>query len=46
MADGNVVRDRSTRVADALSKLETDVDAWVSSAGEDGRGYLVPLSYY
>lgn len=42
----SVVRDRATRVADAKAKIENDVDVWVSSASEDGRGYLIPLSYY
>jgi len=40
------VRDLATRVADARALIEREVDAWVSSASEDGRGYLVPLSYY
>ncbi|MEZ4572066.1 MAG: hypothetical protein R2849_17425 [Thermomicrobiales bacterium] len=40
------IRDRATRIADAQAKIEADVDVWVSSAGEDGNGYLVPLSYY
>ena len=35
-----------TRVADARAKLAAEVDVWVSSANADGRGYLVPLSYY
>jgi hypothetical protein len=44
--DESVVRDRATRVEDAQSKLADEVDLWVSSASDDGRGYLVPLSYY
>jgi hypothetical protein len=39
-------RDLATRVEDAKLLISGEVDAWVSSAGEDGRGYLVPLSYY
>lgn len=46
MLTENIVRDLTTRIADAQAKLESDVDVWVSSAGDDGRGYLVPLSYY
>ena len=42
----SVVRDQATRVSDAQAKLGEEVDVWVSSAGADGRGYLVPLSYY
>ena len=41
-----IVRDRAERKADALRLIESEVDAWVASAMEDGRGYLVPLSYY
>jgi hypothetical protein len=40
------VRDLGTRVVDARRMIESEVDVWVSSAGTDGRGYLVPLSYY
>jgi hypothetical protein len=37
-------RDRGTRLADTLIKLETyAADAWVATAGADGP-YLVPLS--
>lgn len=39
-------RSGSQRKADTLEKLRTDVDLWVASASEDGRAYLVPLSYY
>src|SRR5262245_7843395 len=38
-------RSRSQRRADALAKLERDVDLWVASADEHGNAYLVPLSY-
>jgi hypothetical protein len=38
-------RSRGERKADTLSKLETEVDAWVASASEDGRANLVPLSF-
>jgi Pyridoxamine 5'-phosphate oxidase len=38
-------RSSSQRRADTLDKLRTDVDLWVASASEDGRAYLVPLSF-
>ena len=38
-------RSRAVRRADTLRKLETEVDAWVASASEDGRANLVPLSF-
>ena len=38
-------RERSAAI-DALAKLRSEVDLWVASADEDGRAYLVPLSYY
>ena len=38
-------RSRERRIADALHKLETEVDVWVASAGEDGRANLAPLSF-
>lgn len=37
-------RDLEQRRQDTLHRLETDVDAWVASAGADGP-YLVPLSF-
>ncbi|CAN5707321.1 hypothetical protein BH23CHL2_BH23CHL2_31720 [soil metagenome] len=40
------VRELATRAYDARQMLEREVAAWVSSAGDDGLGYLVPLSYY
>lgn len=40
------VRDVATRVRDAKELIRREVDAWVSSAMDNGRGYLVPLSYY
>lgn len=40
------VRDLGTRVVDARRMIEGEVDVWVSSANEDGTGYLAPLSYY
>ena len=40
------VRSRAGRIADTLERLSRDVDLWVASASEDGRAYLVPLSYY
>jgi hypothetical protein len=38
-------RPLATRKADALERLTTDVDAWVSTASPDGFPYLVPLSF-
>src|SRR6266542_3678231 len=40
------VRSRVDRTADTLERLSHDVDLWVASASEDGRAYLVPLSYH
>ena len=40
------VRSRADRTADTLERLSRDVDLWVASASEDGRAYLVPLSYH
>jgi hypothetical protein len=37
-------RDRHQRQADALARLETDVDVWVATADADGMPHLVPLS--
>ena len=39
------VRSREQRKTDTLHKLETEVDVWVASAGEDGRANLAPLSF-
>jgi hypothetical protein len=39
-------RSRTERTADTLERLRRDVDLWVASASEDGRAYLVPLSYH
>jgi hypothetical protein len=33
------------RKQDTLHRLETDVDAWVSTAALDGTPYLMPLSF-
>lgn len=38
-------RDAARRRADTVSRLSTDIDAWVATAGSDGRPYLVPLSF-
>jgi hypothetical protein len=38
-------RSREQRTADALHRLETDVDVWVATAATDGTPYLVPLSF-
>jgi len=37
---------RAERTADTIERLSRDVDLWVASASEDGRAYLVPLSYH
>ena len=34
-----------TRKADTLHRLETDIDAWVSTASPTGTPYLMPLSF-
>ena len=34
-----------TRKADTLHRLETDIDAWVSTASTTGTPYLMPLSF-
>jgi hypothetical protein len=39
-------RSRAERTADTLERLRRDVDLWVASVSEDGRAYLVPLSYH
>jgi hypothetical protein len=39
-------RSRAERTADTIQRLSRDVDLWVASASEDGRAYLVPLSYH
>ena len=39
-------RSRAERTADTLERLRRDVDLWVASASQDGRAYLVPLSYH
>jgi Pyridoxamine 5'-phosphate oxidase len=39
-------RSRPDRKADALARLQGDVDLWVASADGEGRAYLVPLSFY
>ncbi len=39
-------RTSEQRKHDALSRLEHDIDAWVSTAdAESGTPYLVPLSF-
>lgn len=38
-------RSLETRRLDTLKRLETDVDAWVSTASADGTPYLMPLSF-
>ncbi|WP_432935593.1 pyridoxamine 5'-phosphate oxidase family protein [Kribbella sp. CA-253562] len=38
-------RPLAIRVKDALDRLASDVDAWVSTASPDGTPYLVPLSF-
>jgi nitroimidazol reductase NimA-like FMN-containing flavoprotein (pyridoxamine 5'-phosphate oxidase superfamily) len=39
-------RSTAQRKADALARLQDDVDLWVASADETGSAYLIPLSYY
>lgn len=34
-----------TRKSDTLQRLQTDIDAWVSTASPDGTPYLMPLSF-
>jgi hypothetical protein len=38
-------RSLEARRHDTLKRLETDVDAWVSTASADGTPYLMPLSF-
>jgi hypothetical protein len=38
-------RPRAQRKADALARLEHDVDCWVASADGAGNAHLVPFSY-
>lgn len=45
-ADPAPARSRSQRRADAIAKLEGQVDLWVASADAEGAAYLVPLSFY
>jgi hypothetical protein len=39
-------RPRAQRKADALQRLQAEVDCWVASADEVGNAHLVPFSYY
>ena len=39
-------RSTAQRKADVLTKLESEVDIWVASAGATGDAYLIPLSFY
>ncbi|KPC63882.1 pyridoxamine 5'-phosphate oxidase family protein [Streptomyces chattanoogensis] len=45
MATFPPAREAGQRKRDALRRLETDEDAWVSSASADGAPCLVPLSF-
>ncbi|MBL1091065.1 pyridoxamine 5'-phosphate oxidase family protein [Streptomyces sp. NPDC001739] len=45
MATTPPARDAGQRKRDALARLRTDEDAWISSASADGTPYLVPLSF-
>jgi nitroimidazol reductase NimA-like FMN-containing flavoprotein (pyridoxamine 5'-phosphate oxidase superfamily) len=38
-------RSGQQRREDTLHRLESDVDAWIATAGLDGTPYLVPLSF-
>jgi len=33
------------RKRDTLARLGSDTDAWIATAGPDGSGYLLPLSF-
>lgn len=39
-------RPAAERIANALSRLNADLDCWVASATADGDAYLIPLSHY
>ncbi|WP_310726442.1 pyridoxamine 5'-phosphate oxidase family protein [Streptomyces sp. N2A] len=45
MATTPPARDAGQRKRDALARLRTDEDAWISSGSADGTPYLVPLSF-
>ncbi|MFI0709867.1 pyridoxamine 5'-phosphate oxidase family protein [Streptomyces inhibens] len=45
MASNPPARDAGQRKRDALKRLETDEDAWVSSSSGEGPPCLVPLSF-
>lgn len=38
-------RSLQQRKQDTLGRLESDVDAWIASAGAEGDAYLLPLSF-
>jgi nitroimidazol reductase NimA-like FMN-containing flavoprotein (pyridoxamine 5'-phosphate oxidase superfamily) len=38
-------RSAAQRKSDTLARLASDVDAWIATAGADGGGYLLPLSF-
>jgi hypothetical protein len=38
-------RSAEQRKSDTLSRLDSDVDAWIATAGADGSAYLLPLSF-
>jgi general stress protein 26 len=38
-------RDPRQRKQDTLSRLESDIDAWIASADTGGDAYLLPLSF-
>jgi general stress protein 26 len=38
-------RTYTQRKQDTVERLERDVDAWVATAGPDGRPHMIPLSY-
>jgi general stress protein 26 len=42
----NEPRSAGQRTSDTMSRLESDIDAWIATAGADGSGYLLPLSFY
>jgi hypothetical protein len=46
MTERPPARSRPQRRTDTLARLAGEVDLWVASADEQGRAYLVPLSFY
>jgi hypothetical protein len=38
-------RSAEQRKSDTLTRLASEVDAWIATADGDGSGYLLPLSF-